>query len=51
LSVHGQKHDAGLAAIECAELLDRNGRADEADTIRRRAYDLGVDAETPAAQR
>jgi len=51
LSVHGQRHDAGLAATEWAELLQESGRADEAETIRRRAYDLGVSAETSAAQR
>ena len=52
LSVHGQRHDAGLAALEWADLLSRNGREEEAETIRRRAYDLGVNAEsTSAAQR
>jgi tetratricopeptide (TPR) repeat protein len=50
LSVHGQRHDAGLAAVELAALLRNEGRADEADTILRRAYDLGVDAETASAR-
>ena len=45
-SVHGQRHDAGMAALEWANLLRENGREDEAEPILRRAYDLGVDAET-----
>jgi hypothetical protein len=48
--VHGQRHDAGLAAVELAALLRNEGRGDEADTILRRAYDLGVDAETASAR-
>jgi hypothetical protein len=30
--------------------LRREGREDEAESILRRAYDLGVDAETPSAR-
>jgi transcriptional regulator with XRE-family HTH domain len=48
LSVHGQRYHAGLAALEWAELLKEAGREDEAETILRRAYDLGVDAEINA---
>jgi transcriptional regulator with XRE-family HTH domain len=50
LSVHGQRHDAGRAAIELAEVLRSEGRGDEAEPILRRAYDLGVDAETASAR-
>jgi transcriptional regulator with XRE-family HTH domain len=50
LSVHGQRHDAGRAAVELAELLRNEGRGDEAEPILRRAYDLGVDAETSSAR-
>jgi tetratricopeptide (TPR) repeat protein len=50
LSVHGQRHEAGRAAIELAELLRNEGRDDEAEPILRRAYDLGVDAETASAR-
>ncbi len=50
LSVHGQRHEAGRAAIELAELLRQAGRRDEAEPILRRAYDLGVDAETASAR-
>lgn len=46
MSVHGRNTDAGEAALEWASLLQRHGRSDEAETILRRAYDLGVDAET-----
>ncbi len=50
LSVHGQRHDAGTAALEWAELLREHGRAEEAEPVLRRAYDLGVSADTaPAA--
>jgi transcriptional regulator with XRE-family HTH domain len=48
LSVHGQRYHAGLAAMEWAELLKREGRDDEAESILRRAYDLGVEAEVKA---
>jgi tetratricopeptide (TPR) repeat protein len=51
LSVHGQKHDAGIAALEWAEQLRQQGRNEDAESVTRRAYDLGVNAETPAAQR
>ena len=50
LSVHGQRHDAGIAALEWAELLQSNGRNDEAEPILRRAYDLGVTAETASVR-
>jgi len=50
LSVHGQRHEAGRAAVELAELLRSEGRGDEAEPILRRAYDLGVDAETASAR-
>ncbi|HSC74153.1 MAG TPA: helix-turn-helix domain-containing protein [Gaiellaceae bacterium] len=50
LSVHGQRHEAGRAAIELADLLRHEGRGDEAEPILRRAYDLGVDAETASAR-
>ena len=49
LSVHGQKHDAGTAALEWAELLKEHGRAEQAEPILRRAYDLGVNAENQSA--
>jgi transcriptional regulator with XRE-family HTH domain len=51
LSVHGQRHDAGKAALEWAELLRTSGREDEAEPILRRAYDLGVTAETASARK
>jgi hypothetical protein len=50
LAVHGRRHNAGLAALEWAALLNEQRREEEAEPILRRAYDLGVDAET-AAQR
>jgi tetratricopeptide (TPR) repeat protein len=46
LTVHGRRHNAGLASLEWAQLLKEQGRADEAEPILRRAYDLGVTAET-----
>ena len=46
MSLHGRNTDAGEAALEWANLLQRHGRSDEAEAILRRAYDLGVDAET-----
>jgi tetratricopeptide (TPR) repeat protein len=48
LTVHGRRADAGDAALEWANFLQGQGREDEAEPIRRRAYDLGVDAETAA---
>jgi transcriptional regulator with XRE-family HTH domain len=50
LSVHGQRYDAGTAALEWVDLLRANGREDEAEPILRRAYDLGVTAETASAR-
>jgi tetratricopeptide (TPR) repeat protein len=50
LSVHGQRHDAGMAALEWSELLRRLSRESEAEPILRRAYDLGVNAETASAR-
>jgi tetratricopeptide (TPR) repeat protein len=50
LSVHGQRNEAGRAAVELADLLRKEGRGDEAEPILRRAYDLGVDAETASAR-
>jgi len=46
LTVHGRRADAGAAALEWASLLRERGRDEEAELILRRAYDLGVDAET-----
>lgn len=46
LTVHGRRHNAGLASLEWAELLKEHGREAEAEPILRRAYDLGVTAET-----
>jgi tetratricopeptide (TPR) repeat protein len=46
LTVHGRRHSAGQASVEWASLLQEQGRSDEAEPILRRAYDLGVDAET-----
>jgi transcriptional regulator with XRE-family HTH domain len=48
LTVHGRRHSAGQASVEWASHLDAQGRGDEAEPILRRAYDLGVDAETAA---
>jgi tetratricopeptide (TPR) repeat protein len=50
LAVHGRRSDAGEAALQWATFLQAQGREEEAEPILRRAYDLGVDAET-AAQR
>jgi transcriptional regulator with XRE-family HTH domain len=50
LTVHGRRSDAGDAALEWANFLKEQGRDDEAEPILRRAYDLGVDAETQAAR-
>ena len=49
LTVHGRRSDAGEAALEWANFLKEQGRDDVAEPILRRAYDLGVDAETQAA--
>jgi len=46
LTVHGRKADAGEAALEWANFLRERDRDEEAEPILRRAYDLGVDAET-----
>jgi len=46
-----QRHDAGLAALEWSELLREHGRSEEAEPILRRAYDLGVSAETASSQK
>src|SRR5256885_1895272 len=52
LTVHGRRVDAGEAALEWATFLRERGREDEAEPILRRAYDLGVSAETaPAPKR
>ena len=48
LTVHGRRADAGDAALEWASFLRERGRDAEAEPILRRAYDLGVDAETAA---
>jgi transcriptional regulator with XRE-family HTH domain len=51
LTVHGRRSDAGEAALEWANLLKEHGREDEAEPILRRAYDLGVEAETQTARK
>jgi transcriptional regulator with XRE-family HTH domain len=52
LTVHTRRADAGEAALEWANFLRGRGREDEAEPILRRAYDLGVSAETaPAPKR
>ncbi len=48
MTVHGRRHSAGQASVEWASHLQEQGRGDEAEPILRRAYDLGVDAETAA---
>ena len=48
LTVHGRRHSAGQASVEWASHLQEQGRGDEAEPILRRAYDLGVNAETAA---
>ena len=48
LTVHGRRHNAGMASLDWALLLQEQGRNDEAEPILRRAYDLGVDVETAA---
>jgi tetratricopeptide (TPR) repeat protein len=48
LTVHGRRHNAGMASLDWASLLQEQGRGEEAEPILRRAYDLGVDAETAA---
>jgi tetratricopeptide (TPR) repeat protein len=49
LTVHGRRHNAGLASLDWANLLKQQGREDEAEPILRRAYDLGVTAETASS--
>jgi transcriptional regulator with XRE-family HTH domain len=52
LTVHTRRADAGETALEWANFLRARGREDEAEPILRRAYDLGVSAETaPAPKR
>src|SRR6266545_836876 len=51
LTVHGRRSDAGEAALESANFLREQGREDEAEPILRRAYDLGVNAESEAARK
>jgi transcriptional regulator with XRE-family HTH domain len=51
LTVHGRRADAGTAALEWAQFLRERGRDEQAEPILRRAYDLGVDAETAAASK
>ena len=48
LTVHGRRYSAGQASVEWASHLQEQGRGDEAEPILRRAYDLGVNAETAA---
>src|SRR5437868_1902824 len=49
LTAHGRRADAGEAALEWATFLRERGREDEAEPILRRAYDLGVSAETASS--
>jgi transcriptional regulator with XRE-family HTH domain len=49
LTAHGRRVDAGEAALEWANFLRERGRDEEAEPILRRAYDLGVNAETASA--
>jgi len=51
LTAHGRRADAGEAALEWATFLRESGRGDEAEPILRRAYDLGVEAETAPARK
>jgi transcriptional regulator with XRE-family HTH domain len=51
LTVHGRRVDAGEAALEWATFLREHGREEEAEPILRRAYDLGVSAETAPARK
>ena len=48
LTVHGRRYNAGQASVEWAAHLQEQGRGEEAEPILRRAYDLGVNAETAA---
>jgi tetratricopeptide (TPR) repeat protein len=50
LTVHTRRADAGEAALEWASFLRERGREDEAEPILRRAYDLGVSAETASSK-
>ena len=49
LTVHGRRYNAGLASLDWANFLKQQGREDEAEPILRRAYDLGVTAETASS--
>jgi hypothetical protein len=49
LTVHGRRYNAGLASLDWANFLKQQGRKDEAEPILRRAYDLGVTAETASS--
>lgn len=46
LTVHGRRAEAGQAALEWANFLRERGHGDDVEPILRRAYDLGVDADT-----
>ncbi len=48
MTVHGRRVDAGETSLEWADFLREHGREEEAEPILRRAYDLGVNAETAA---
>jgi tetratricopeptide (TPR) repeat protein len=48
MTVHGRRADAGETSLEWADFLREHGRDEEAEPILRRAYDLGVNAETAA---
>jgi tetratricopeptide (TPR) repeat protein len=48
LTVHGRRHNAGMASLDWASLLQEQGQGEAAEPILRRAYDLGVNAETAA---
>jgi transcriptional regulator with XRE-family HTH domain len=50
LTVHARRAEAGTAALEWASFLRERGREDEAEPVFRRAYDLGVGAETEATK-
>jgi tetratricopeptide (TPR) repeat protein len=51
LSVHGRRHNAGLASLDWADMLQAQGRDEKAERIRARAYDLGVDAGAEATRK
>jgi transcriptional regulator with XRE-family HTH domain len=48
LTVHGRRLEAGNAALEWATFLREHNRNDEAESILRRAYDLGVETKVEA---